>query len=127
MLELGVFGGKYMTDCAAEFPAAWFRRAKLCRERHDARLNYFKVNASKPLWYWRQSMTKTRAAGFNGIAATTWAGDVLMMIGRSRAGEPSTDMSRSYDGTVAEATSPAGRGSAKRYCNGRMTRENSEP
>ncbi len=53
MLELGVFGGKYMTDCLAEFPAAWFRRAKLCREFHDPRLNFFGINASKPLSYWR--------------------------------------------------------------------------
>ena len=49
MLRLGVFGGKYMTDCRREFPAAWFERAKLCHERHGASLNYFKVNASKPL------------------------------------------------------------------------------
>lgn len=35
MLELGVFGGKYMTDCKAEFPASWFRRAKLSSQRHD--------------------------------------------------------------------------------------------
>jgi hypothetical protein len=52
MLALGVFGGKYMTDCAAEFPAGWFARAKLCPERHDARLNFFGVNASRPLSYW---------------------------------------------------------------------------
>ena len=54
MLRLGVFGGKYMTDCRREFPANWFVRARLCHERHDASLNYFKVNASKPLWYWEQ-------------------------------------------------------------------------
>lgn len=39
MLALGVFGGKYMTDCRDEFPASWFRRAKLCGERHDPKLN----------------------------------------------------------------------------------------
>ena len=54
MLRLGVFGGKYMTDCTEEFPANWFTHAKLCHERHDPTLNYFKINASKPLWYWKQ-------------------------------------------------------------------------
>ena len=54
MLELGVFGGKYMTDCAAEFPASWFRRARLCPQQHDPALNFFGINASKPLSYWKQ-------------------------------------------------------------------------
>jgi hypothetical protein len=54
MLALGVFGGKYMTDCRDEFPAAWFRRAKLCHERHDPELNLFGVNASLPLSEWRR-------------------------------------------------------------------------
>jgi hypothetical protein len=54
MLELGVFGGKYMTDCAKEFPADWFKNARLCSERHDPELNYFRVNASQPLAYWRK-------------------------------------------------------------------------
>jgi hypothetical protein len=53
MLRLGVFGGRYMTDCAAEFPASWFARARLCSERHDPSLNYFGVNASQPLRVWR--------------------------------------------------------------------------
>ena len=53
MLELGIFGGKYMTDCKAEFPADWFEKAKLCQEKHDPSLNFFGVNASKPLSYWR--------------------------------------------------------------------------
>ncbi len=52
MLEAGVFGGKYMTDCLSEFPSAWFTRAKLCALRHDPGLNCFGVNASKPLSYW---------------------------------------------------------------------------
>lgn len=54
MLELGVFGGKYMTDCRDEFPASWFARAKLCAERHDPSVNYFGVNASLPLAEWRR-------------------------------------------------------------------------
>ena len=54
MLALGVFGGKYMTDCADEFSADWFASAKLCRERRDPALNCFGVNASQPLAVWRQ-------------------------------------------------------------------------
>ncbi|HVH25473.1 MAG TPA: hypothetical protein VM818_01895 [Vicinamibacterales bacterium] len=54
MLRLGVFGGKYMTDCRREFPASWFAGARLSDERHDARLNYFRVNASQSLATWRQ-------------------------------------------------------------------------
>lgn len=54
MLELGVFGGKYMTDCRDEFPKSWFLKAKLCHDFHDPKLNYFKVNASQPLSVWRQ-------------------------------------------------------------------------
>jgi hypothetical protein len=49
MLELGIFGGKYMTDCRQEFPGDWFARAKLCAEIHDPVLNFFGVNASQPL------------------------------------------------------------------------------
>ena len=54
MLELGVFGGKYMTDCTDEFPAEWFEKAKLCPERHDPALNFFGVNASQPLSVWQK-------------------------------------------------------------------------
>lgn len=53
MLALGVFGGKYMTDCVNEFPADWFSNAKLCPDRHDPALNFFGVNASQPLSVWR--------------------------------------------------------------------------
>jgi hypothetical protein len=54
MLELGVFGGKYMTDCKDEFPEDWFADAQLCHEFHDPKLNFFKVNASQPLSVWRE-------------------------------------------------------------------------
>src|SRR5579871_6141997 len=55
MLELGVFGGKYMTDCRDEFPRSWFSRAKLSAGGRDAQLNYFGVNASQSLAVWRRS------------------------------------------------------------------------
>lgn len=52
MLELGVFGGKYMTDCRKEFPKSWFKKAKLCHDFHDPDLNCFRINASQPLSFW---------------------------------------------------------------------------
>src|SRR5262249_36324604 len=46
MLALGVFCGKYMTDTRKEFPASWFRRAKLAKKGRDCELNYFGIDAS---------------------------------------------------------------------------------
>jgi len=54
MLELGVFGGKYMTDCQDEFPRNWFSNAKLSPGRSDPAINYFGVAASQPLTEWRR-------------------------------------------------------------------------
>ncbi len=54
MLALGVFGGKYMTDCREEFPPDWFSGAKLSPERSDPKLNFFGVSASQPLSEWRR-------------------------------------------------------------------------
>ena len=54
MLEIGVFGGKYMTDCKEEFPLDWFEKAKLCSEKHDPKINFFGVNASQPLSVWQK-------------------------------------------------------------------------
>jgi len=53
MLELGVFGGKYMTDCTTEFPKDWFANAKLNPEKHDPKINFFGVNASQSLLIWK--------------------------------------------------------------------------
>jgi hypothetical protein len=53
MLRLGVFGGKYMTDCRDEFPRRWFTGARLADGRRDARLNCFGVSASQSLTVWR--------------------------------------------------------------------------
>ena len=57
MLELGVFGGRYMRDCKDEFPSSWFENAKLFKigeKGHDKNLNYFKEDASQPLSVWRE-------------------------------------------------------------------------
>jgi hypothetical protein len=55
MLRLGVFAGKYMTDCRAEFPKDWFARAKLAPGGRDPALNWFGVDASQPLAAWRRN------------------------------------------------------------------------
>jgi hypothetical protein len=52
MLELGVFGGVYMRDCKKEFPKDWFYKAKESKGKKDEKLNYFKVDASMPLYHW---------------------------------------------------------------------------
>lgn len=54
LLSLGVFGGKYMTDCISEFPKDWFENAKLAPEEKDINLNYYQVDASLPLKYWKE-------------------------------------------------------------------------
>jgi hypothetical protein len=54
MLALGVFGGKYMTDCRREFPASWFKAAKLSPQGRDPSLNFFGIHASQPLAEWRR-------------------------------------------------------------------------
>ena len=53
MIHLGIFGGKYLTDCTAEFPDSWFSDARLCHERHVPEFNYYGVNASLPLSEWK--------------------------------------------------------------------------
>lgn len=54
MLEIGVFGGKYLTDGNKEFPVSWFKNAKISPEKKDKNINFFKVNASQPLSVWRE-------------------------------------------------------------------------
>ena len=57
MLELGVFGGRYMRDCRKEYPKNWFINAKFHIEGkpgHNKELNYFKVDASQSLIVWQK-------------------------------------------------------------------------
>lgn len=53
MLEMGIFEGRYMNDCADEFPDDWFRNAKLC-DKPDPKFNYFGVKSRQPLSVWRE-------------------------------------------------------------------------
>jgi len=51
MLQLGVFGGKYMNDCRDDFPSEWFVDAKQSLTK-DIALNYFGVDASQSRSEW---------------------------------------------------------------------------
>jgi len=57
ILGMGVFGGRYLRDCKKEFPKEWFAKAKLHPEGkpgHSKSLNFFGVDASKSLAYWKE-------------------------------------------------------------------------
>lgn len=55
MLELGVFGGLYMSDKPKEFPTVWFGKAKLSEDGQPHKeLNFFGVLASQPLSEWQR-------------------------------------------------------------------------
>lgn len=54
MLELGVFGGLYFSDKPKEYPADWFKNAKLSPDgKRHKELNLYGVNASQPLTVWQ--------------------------------------------------------------------------
>ena len=54
MLKLGVFGGKYMTDCQKEFPTKWFKGAKLSPKFANPEYNFYEIIASQPLEIWQK-------------------------------------------------------------------------
>lgn len=53
MLRLGVFEGKYLSDCIREFPAEWYDGAKIS-ENPDVSVNLFGVKSRQSLGVWRQ-------------------------------------------------------------------------
>lgn len=54
MLELGVFEGKYLSDCQNEFPAHWFVKAKLSPEHADNDKNFFHLKSRLSLQEWQK-------------------------------------------------------------------------
>ena len=125
MLRLGVFGGKYMTDCRDEFPTRWFDGAKLCAERHDARLNYFGVNASQSLAVWRRNgwiRSQDPRGWFQWYCRyCTWAGVLQTTRDRSGDGVRSDATRRRCGRTASRAISIAAPDKDRRYCIGRTT------
>ena len=79
MLWLGVFDGKYMTDCTTEFASDWFAGAKLNPNFYNPDLNFFGINASGPLSYWGAKgwiYLEDSRTGFSGIVDTIWVGRI---------------------------------------------------
>jgi hypothetical protein len=54
MLNLGVFGGKYLCDCREEFPKSWFSKARLSPQGKNISLNFFNADASQSLKEWQK-------------------------------------------------------------------------
>lgn len=55
MLRMGVFEGKYLTDCRDEFPKEWYAGAKLTSDgKPHEELNYFGIKSRQPLQEWRR-------------------------------------------------------------------------
>ena len=125
MLRLGVFGGKYMTDCSKEFPKSWFARAKLSPSRARQSLNYFGVDASQPLAEWRRKgwIHEDDPRGWFQWYCRYYMGrrTPRTMRARSDAGRRSAATSGKSRRTASPATCSAARASARRCCTGPMT------
>ena len=106
MLRLGVFCGKYMTDCAKEFPASWFTRAKLAAKHRDCSRNFFGVASRYQSGARRDGFIPTiRAAGFSGTAVTIWGAAFRPRTrGRSNAGRRSAATFAKSSATASRAT-----------------------
>jgi hypothetical protein len=54
MLELGVFGGWYFENKFDEYPASWFKKAKISSNGFDETLNCFGINAGLTREEWNK-------------------------------------------------------------------------
>ena len=126
MLELGVFGGKYMTDCIEEFPAAWFEKARMYHERHDPGLNLFGVKCLLPLSEWRKRgwiYHEDPRGWFQWYCRCSMEEDARTMNVRSEGGGRYGDMLPRSCTTVGRATLAAGGSRGRQYSIGHTTAE----
>ena len=125
MLALGVFGGKYMTDCRKEFPKSWFTRAKLAPKGRDRALNFFGVDASQPLSVWRKKgwIHPDDPRGWFQWYCRYYMGRRMPDedAARSSAGRRSAATCARSSATASPASSPAASASARRCCTGPTT------
>lgn len=129
MLNLGVFGGKYLTYCTDEFPADWFGGATLCAERHVSELNFFKVNASQPLRVWREKgwiYWEDPRGWFQWYCRYFRVGVVPMTSGKFGDGAHYGGTRRRLRNTVLTETGVAGGNSDRLYFTGPTTLEEYE-
>jgi hypothetical protein len=129
MLALGVFGGKYMTDCREEFPESWFRHARLSPGGRNTSLNCFGVDASQPLSVWRAKgwIHPDDPRGSVIAAISTDADCQAKTSAKSVDGKPCDATSRRSGVIASRVTSGAGAASVKHCCIGLMTAERFEP